>query len=119
MRVLTDFFMMTEIFGYSHRMIITRALIHTGLWWPLWWLSQWVQGPLGATLGKLIFYINNFYMAMFWFLIYSIAKGNDPSRRDMVKYLAFWLAIHVLLELPFLMSQFSWPHYIKYIFGPT
>jgi hypothetical protein len=90
--------------GYSHRTIITRALIHTALWWPCWWLSQWVRGPIGATLGKLVFYMNNFYMALFWYFIYSIAKGSELAPRDVVKYLAFWLTIHVIMEIPLILS---------------
>lgn len=95
--------------GYSHRAIITRALFHTAMWWPCWWLSQWVKGPLTMTMGKLIFYMNDFFMVLFWFLIYSIAKGKEPEPREVVIYLAFWLAIHILMEIPFLLSQLTRP----------
>lgn len=90
--------------GHSHRVIMIRALAHTILWWPLWWLSQWVRGPLAMSLGKMIFYTNNFFMALFWFLAYSIAKGADPTDKEIVIYLTFWLAIHILMEIPFLIS---------------
>ena len=93
------------MFGYSHRTIITRALFHTAMWWPCWWLSQWVRGPLAMTLGKLTFYTNNFYMALFWYFIHSIAKGTEPTPKDTVKYLAFWLTIHILIEIPLILSS--------------
>lgn len=98
-----------NLFGYSHKTIITRALVHTALWWPCWWLNEWIMGlgihALGLTLGKLIFYANGFFMTLFWFLAYSIAKGTKPTDKEIVKYLFFWLIIHIIMEIPLLMSQ--------------
>lgn len=95
--------------GYSHRTIITRALIHTALWWPCLWLNEWILGlgihDLVATVAKLIFYVNNFWMVLFWYFIHSIAKGTEPTPKDIVKYLAFWLAIHILMEIPLILSS--------------
>jgi len=92
---------------------MTRAVIHTALWWPIWWAYEWVLGrglaPVGTTMMKFLFYANNFLMAIFWFLAYSIAKRTEPGRREVAKYIIFWLAVHVLIEIHLLMDQVKWP----------
>lgn len=102
-----------NLWGYSHRVIIIRAIIHTALFSPIWWAYQWVHDQgfigLGTSLMKFIFYANNFYMALFWFFVHSIAKGTEPGRRDIAKYILFWLSMHVLMDLSLIMDQLKWP----------
>jgi len=84
----------------SHRMIIIRALIGMALYWPLWkWnvklidYGPWALGPL----GKLLFYINLFYLLINWYLI---AKRKPELDRDTVKFSLFIILVLVLMELP-------------------
>jgi len=89
---------MTE---YSHGMKMIRAIIHTALYWPLWWFNEWVitHVPYGGwtILGKLAFYINLFYMLINWCLI---AKRKAEVDRDIVKFSLFIIIVLVLMELP-------------------
>lgn len=86
---------------YSHRMVIIRGIFYTALYWPLWWANLWIMShkPVGmwTVLGKLMFYVNLFYMLINWFLI---AKRKDEVDRDTVKFSFFIILILVLIELP-------------------
>lgn len=86
---------------YSHGMRMIRAIIHTALYWPLWWLNRWVwtHVPYGlwTILGKLFFYMNLFYMLINWCLI---AKRKSELDRDTVKFGLFIILILVLMEIP-------------------
>lgn len=103
----------SNLWGYSHRVIMIRATIHTVLFNPIWWAYKWVCGQgfigLGTSLMKFIFYANNFYMALFWFFAYSIAKGTEPGRRDIAKYILFWLFIHLMMDISLIMGHLTWP----------
>jgi len=86
---------------YSHEMRMVRAMVHTALYWPLWWTNEWIishQVPgLGTVLGKLFFYVNLFYMLINWCLI---AKRKPEVDRATVKFSLFIIFILVLMELP-------------------
>jgi len=86
---------------YSHGMRMIRAIIHTALYWPLWWSNMWIINHmnvgLGTVLGKLAFYTNLFYMLINWCLI---AKRKDEVDRDIIKFSLFVILILVLMELP-------------------
>ena len=91
---------MVDMDGKSQAMTVTRALIHTALWWPLWWgwlkVSPW--GIAWSTIFKFLNMANSFYMIIFWALARSIAKGAPMSERDQVK-LALWvLLVFILME---------------------
>ena len=84
----------------SQRMIIIRAIIGLFLYWPLCRFNVWIidQGLYGlGPLGKLLFYVNLFYMFINWFLI---AKRKDEVDRETVKFSLFIILILVIMELP-------------------
>jgi len=85
----------------SHGMRMIRVIIHTGLYWPLWWTNVWIINHLTVgiwtVLGKLFFYVNLFYMLINWCLI---AKRIPEVDRDTVKFSLFIILILVLMELP-------------------
>ena len=86
---------------YSHGVRMVRAIVHTALYWPLWWANVWITNHmnvgLGTVLGKMGFYVNLFYMLINWYLI---AKGKPELDRDTVKFSLFIILILVLMELP-------------------
>ena len=85
---------------YSQRMIVIRAIIGLALYWPLWRFNVWIinQGPYGlGPLGKLLFYINLFYMLINWYLI---ANRKSEVDRDTVKFSLFIIIVLALMELP-------------------
>jgi len=86
--------------GKSQRMIMIRAMAGMALYWPLWkWNVKLVDyGPWAlAPLGKLLFYINLFYMLINWYLIVNRKPEVD---RDTVKFSLFIIIVLVLMELP-------------------
>ena len=84
----------------SQRMIIIRAIIGLVFYCPLWRFNVWIinQGlyELGP-VGKLLFYVNLFYMFINWFLI---AKRKSEVDRETVKFSLFIVLILVIMELP-------------------
>jgi len=81
-------------------MIMLRAIIGLALYWPLWkWnvklidYGSWTLAPL----GKLLFYINLFYMLINWYLI---ANRKPEVDRDTVKFSLFIIIVLILMELP-------------------
>lgn len=84
----------------SHRMIIIRALIGLALYWPLWRFNVWIinQGLYNlGPLGKVLFYINLFYLLINWYLI---ANRKPEVDRETVKFSLFIIIVLVLMELP-------------------
>jgi hypothetical protein len=96
--------MFMELFGYSHRMIITLSIITMLAWWPCWWMARDAQGIVAMTVTKLIFHLDNFFMGLFWFLSYSIAKGNEPSIKEVGKFLLTWLVVLIISEIPIILA---------------
>lgn len=111
MRELTYFQAMSMGVGKSQAMTITRAIFHTGLWWPLWWgwvkVSQW--GVAWSILFKFLNLANSFYMIIFWDLARNVARGTPSSDRDQVK-LALWVVVmFILMELAHIWASLNGP----------
>jgi len=87
--------------GYSHRMRMVRAIVHTAFYWPFWWFNEWIISHqtigIGTVLVKLFFYVNLFYMLINWYLI---AKRIPEVDRDTVKFSLFIILILILMEFP-------------------
>ena len=84
----------------SHGMVVTRAIIHTGLYGILWRLIELYYGRVLVTnsILKFLFYGNLLLMVGAWYESYLIAKGHDYDERDIVKLLLFTVLFMVLLE---------------------
>ena len=104
MRILTQIQAMDEMDGKSQSMIVTRAIIHTALWWPLWmgWVRLAPMGVAWSVIFKFLNEVNTFYMVIYWAVARSIAIGSPMSDRDQVK-LALWVLFCFIL-----MEFFTW-----------
>ncbi len=92
---------------FPHRMIIIRNVIHMGLYWPLWWINEWIieKGLYGlGPIGKVFFYANLFYMLIGWYLI---AKEKPEVDRETVKFSLFIIFILVIMEIPVWLYVYS------------
>ena len=100
MRILTQIQRTQAMSPNSQRMIIIRAIIGMALYWPLWRFNVWIirrglhnLGPL----GKVLFYINLFYLLINWYLI---ANRKPEVDRETVKFSLFIIIVLILMELP-------------------
>jgi len=90
----------------SHEMKIIRAVIHTALWWPLYWIVRNYYGyvPIANVIIKFLVYSNTFFMCGGWYQAINIVKGREYTEKDLVKFYLFVILGFVLLEFSWIMQ---------------
>ena len=91
----------------SHEMKIIGAIIHTALWWPLYWVVRNYYGwytPIANVIIKFLVYSNTFLMCYCWYLSINIAKGREFTEKDEVRFCLFIILGFVLIEFSWIMQ---------------
>ena len=90
----------------SHELRIIRAVIHTALWGPLYWIVGKYYGyvPIASVIIKFLVYSNTFLMCGGWYQAINIVNGREYTEKDLVKFYLFVILGFVLLEFSWIMQ---------------
>lgn len=90
----------------SHRLVVTRAILHTALYPILAHIIRLWYGReiFTSSIMKFFFYGNVLFMVGAWYEAILIAKRVDYDERDVVKCLLFTLLFLVLLEIHWIIG---------------
>ena len=84
----------------SHKLVVTRAILHTALYPVLAFIVRRGYGleVFTSSILKFLFCANVLFMVGAWYESHLIAKGTPYTTRDIVKCLLFTMLFMVFLE---------------------